>query len=373
MKNDKHLSQACVSMLDAGENGVTLVELLVGMVLAVVVTAAGFTALTGSNKATQINDQTAQTQQNARIAMELLARDIKVAGFGTTAAVGGCNTGIVPSDNNIAGADTGPDRISMVVPTTSAVNPLWTLAAEARGPFNSIQLQNGAIDAMTTAGLSANGAVSIGGAVSVSATANNQDLNLGSTFAAPMVFPVGTQIFLLDCITYQVIRAGDANVAVCGGNAPCLVRGVSATRDCNTLPNTCVAIAEGIEDLQLAYACDGCNATVNGGIADRVIDDQGAIDNTFDTNDFISNSAWATQPMVPDTIRLIRISVVARQTQNDQGFSEGKTAAISTRNAIIVEDHDPSNDAGFDMATYQLMRRRLLTRTVEARNVGLGL
>ena len=373
MKTKKHSRQAGIGSRCIGENGVTLVELLVGMVVGVVVMAAGFTALTGSNKATQINDQTAQTQQNARVAMEFLSRDIKIAGFGTTASVGGCNTGIVPNDNNIAGADTGPDRISMVVPTTSAVNPLWTLAVEARGPFNSIQLQAGAVNAMTTAGLSANGAVSIGGAISVTATANNNDLNLGSTFAAPMVFPAGTQIFLLDCITYQIIRTGDTNVAVCGGNAPCLVRGVSANRDCNTLPNTCVAIAEGIEDLQLAYACDGCNAAVNSGIADRVIDDQGAVNNTFEAADFISNNAWATVPMVPDTIRMIRISVVARQTQNEQGFSEGKTAAISTMNTMIVEDHDPSSDVGFNMATYQQMRRRLLTRTVEARNIGLGL
>ena len=349
-----------------------MVELLVGLSVGIIVGTAGFIALTGSNKATMVNDLTAQTQQNARIAMEFLSRDIKVAGFGTTGTVGGCTSGIMPVDQTTGGPDVGPDRISMVLPTTSAVNPLWTLAANATGPFTTVQLQNGAAAAMTTAGLGPNGVISIGGAISVSATANNNDLNLGSTFAAPISFPVGTQVFLLECITYQVIKAGETNVAACAGNAPCLVRGVSANRNCNTLPNTCVSIAEGIEDLQLAYGCDGCIATINGGIPNGIIDDQGALNNTFETTDFVSNSAWNTAPMVPDTIRLVRINVLARQALSDQGFSEGRAAA-STGAVMIVEDHDPSSDVGFDIAAYRQIRRRLITRTVETRNNGLGL
>jgi len=70
------------------QQGFTLVELMIGLAIATIIIAAGFTALTGSNKATQINDQTAQAQQNARIAMELLSHDIKMAGVGMTGAVG---------------------------------------------------------------------------------------------------------------------------------------------------------------------------------------------------------------------------------------------------------------------------------------------
>jgi type IV pilus assembly protein PilW len=147
------------------ERGITLIELIAGLTVGLTIVAAAFTALTGSNKATVVNDQTAQTQQNARIAMEFLSRDIKSAGFGTTGAVGACNAGIVPMDNNAGGADTGPDRISMIVPTTSALTPLWTLAAQATGPFNAIQLQASAVAAMTTAGLTTNSAISIGGVV----------------------------------------------------------------------------------------------------------------------------------------------------------------------------------------------------------------
>ncbi|MES4787360.1 MAG: hypothetical protein C4294_17905 [Nitrospiraceae bacterium] len=143
---------------------------MAGMAVAIVVVAAGFTALTGSNKATQINDQAAQTQQNARVAMDLLSRDLKMAGFGMTAPVGNCTIGgnaaaIVPADNNPAGADTGPDSVSLAVPTTSVVAPLWQLATQVTGGLaaTAIQLNAGAGAAMASAGLAIGGTISIGG------------------------------------------------------------------------------------------------------------------------------------------------------------------------------------------------------------------
>ena len=69
------------------ERGFTLVEMMAAVVITLVV-AAGFTILTTTTRATQANDQAVATQQNARAAMELLARDIKVAGFGFVGPIG---------------------------------------------------------------------------------------------------------------------------------------------------------------------------------------------------------------------------------------------------------------------------------------------
>ena len=135
--------------------------------------------------------------------------------------------------------------------------------------------------------------------------------------------------------------------------------------------NVCVAIAEGIEDLQLSYACDGCNAAVNSGVADRVVDDQGAIDNVFGAGDFASNNNWVLTPMTPDAIRLVLVSIVARETRIGQGFGEGNSVMTNTSGPMIVQDHDPSADPGYDASTYQQFRRRLVTRTIEVRNIGL--
>ena len=70
------------------ERGVTLVEVMAAMVISLIIMSAAFTALISSQKAARVNELIAHTQQNSRIAIELIARDIKMAGFGMTGAVG---------------------------------------------------------------------------------------------------------------------------------------------------------------------------------------------------------------------------------------------------------------------------------------------
>ena len=151
---------------------------------------------------------------------------------------------------------------------------------------------------------------------------------------------------------------------LCGGAAgPCLTR----TVDSGTAPTVTTSLVDGVEDLQIAYGCDGCNAAINGGVADGVIDDWNA-NNTFDVADFQTNRVWAVGTFDPATIRLVQINIVARQTAIDQGTGEGiQSGALST--PLQVSDHLPSNDAGYAAATYQSFRRRFLTRTVDTRNM----
>ena len=374
MKSDRRSGMGIdMAMRWREERGFTIIELMAALIVALVIVGAGFTALTTSDKASRVNDLVAETQQNVRIGMELLSRDVKTAGYGMTAAVGTCANAINPQDNNTGGADTGPDAVALVVPLTSIVAPVWTLSAQVVGgpATNTITLNavpSSAVDDMTTAGLAVNSTVSLAGAASgtVAAVAGNV-ITLVNPIPAPAVFPVNTQVYLLQCITYAIGTA----IPPCTGTATCLLRGV---RDAVTFPNVnndpaMVAIADGIEDLQLTYACDGCVAAVNGGVADGLPDDQNG-SNTFDTADFISNNTWATPPLVPATIRLVQISIVARQLRNDQGAGEGRGTAVNAA-PVVVGDHNPTNDAGFNMATYQQVRRRILIRTVDARNLGL--
>jgi type IV pilus assembly protein PilW len=361
------------------ERGVTLVELMAGIVVTLVVVAAGFTALNTTNKAARANDQTVDTQQNVRVAMEVIARDIKLAGFGMTGQVGACALAgapqaIVPADNSPGGADAGPDSISLVVPTTSEIAPLWTLANTVGPGFNQITLQAGAVANMVAAGLNpaqpTTAQISINGTVTATvATISGDTLTLSTAIAPPATFLAGTPVYLLQCVTYQVIRPPDNN-AVCGGNAPCLVRGITAALNCNVAASPCAPITDGIEDIQFAYACDGCNASVNGGVADGVVDDQNA-SGTFDQADFITNSSWTLAPLTPDKIRLVQVNVVARQTVADQGLGEGRTAMTATAAPLVISDHNHAADATYDPATYPQFRRRVLTRTVQTRNVGL--
>jgi type IV pilus assembly protein PilW len=376
------------------EAGFTLLELMIAALLSAIIIAAGFATLTSGYKATRISNLVADTQQNARAAMDLIAVDLKAAGFGMIGQVGACAIGgnaapIVPSDNNPAGADTGPDRLSMVVPITNTLAaPFWQLTAPSVGPgIASLALPAGAVTAMQAvpSGLAAGSIISIGGATTatIGAIGGGGVLNLLPPIPAPAVAGTGTQVYLLQCITYQVIPPPDAN-GLCLGSAPCLVRGVApgGALNCNVAGSGCFPIINGIEDLQLAYACDGCNLLVNNGIPDRIIDDQNA-SNTFDQADFATNNTWAAAPMTPDKISLVQITLVAREApQNagqDQGFGEGNGPAISTNAPLVVSDHNHANGifvagdlpaASPAMIAYQQLRRRVLTRTVALRNVG---
>jgi type IV pilus assembly protein PilW len=378
--------------------GLTLIEMMMAILISTVVVAAGFAILTSTSKAVRANNQTVDLQQNIRMAMILIEHDIKDAGFGMTGQVGNCAAGgiasaIVPQDNKPAGADTGPDAISLVVPTTSAGSPAnpgppaipaipaWTLAAPAATPpgqagITQISLQAGAVAAMVTAGLAVNSPISLNGATTATVAgfnAGGNTITLANPIRAPATFPAGTQIHLLQCITYQVIGYPlPDNNGVCLGSAPCLVRGVAgAGLNCNVAASPCLPVVDGILDLQLSYACDGCSVAVNGGVADKIIDD---LDGSggFSQGDFWTNTLWTTAPLSPNTIRLVQVNIVAKQTAADIGFGDGgNTPASLTSGPIVVSDHNPANDAGYNAVTYSQVRHRVLTRTVETRNMGL--
>ena len=361
------------------ERGFTLIELMISIVISSVIVAAGYTVLTTTHKATISNERAVGTQQNVRVAMELIARDIKQAGFGMpvpntpvggiagNCAPGGTAAAIRPVDNNSAASvppnDTGADSISLVVPRT---NPGWTLTnaapAGGAGVFNTITLSVTAVTEMQNEGMqNASGAyVSLGGVVTVPVTlSGGAVITLGNPTIAPPIFPVGTQVYLLQCVTYQV-ATGAAN---CGSAGPCLTR----TVDSGLAAPVTTPLVDGVEDLQFAYACDGCNIAINAGVPNGVIDDFNA-NNTFDVADFQTNRVWAAGTFDPATIRLVQINIVARQTAIDQGTGEGiQSGSLST--PLQVSDHVPSNDIGYVPATYQSFRRRFLTRTVDTRNM----
>lgn len=126
--------------------GFTLVELLVAAVIGVTIVGAGFAILTSSSLALRSNEQTVDMQQSVRMAMEMLSRDVKMAGFGAPGgAIGNCTSAIVPNDQNTTGADTGPDSVQLLVPTTrSSGANRWTLqTATGSNGITQIYLQQG--------------------------------------------------------------------------------------------------------------------------------------------------------------------------------------------------------------------------------------
>jgi len=61
--------------------GVTLIELVVGLIISGIVVAGVYRVFVAQSKAYTVQDQVVEVQQNIRSAMEILLRDLKMAGY----------------------------------------------------------------------------------------------------------------------------------------------------------------------------------------------------------------------------------------------------------------------------------------------------
>ncbi len=65
----------------SNKKGITLIELLVGMVICAIVIAAIYRVFIAQSRAYVVQDQVVEIQQNIRTAMEMMVRDVRMAGF----------------------------------------------------------------------------------------------------------------------------------------------------------------------------------------------------------------------------------------------------------------------------------------------------
>ncbi|MFN3681443.1 MAG: PilW family protein, partial [Nitrospira sp.] len=65
-----------------GQRGFTLTEVMVAAVMTTAILAAGFAAVTMTQKTTRMTSQVGHTQATVRNALDMIAADLKVAGFG---------------------------------------------------------------------------------------------------------------------------------------------------------------------------------------------------------------------------------------------------------------------------------------------------
>ena len=349
---------------DSSDRGFTLIELMISVAIFAVVAAAAFSVLSASQKTATMNDQTVQIQRNIRLAMDLIARDFRMAAFGNPAAgaLAGCAQHLNATDNAV-GADAGPDAISIM----TVDQPIGTLQAAVAG---------GA--AITVAGLPSDAAagqvISLDGAFSSTMNAVNVGtgaVTLGTSMGSA-AFPAGTAVLRLACVTYSV--TGSNGVAPGGATVfppYTLLRNTTAT------PNNAVPIVDGIEDLQLAYAID---ADSNGTIDDQV--GGGALPNVVDCLDYVPNGTACTQGTTllgagtvttlpssinatPTSVRQARVTVVGRAVPPQQANTVGNVwqdSDFKSGSAVQAEDHAIASTTG--------IRRRSLTRVVTLRNVG---
>src|SRR5438105_1505251 len=179
------------------EQGFTLVELMVAVAAFSIVSLAAFAVLDSGQRNALMNDQTVKVQQNVRLAMDLIARDIRMTGYGNPAA-----GSLLPCANhmnatdNAPGADGGPDSISIM----TLNQQIGVLSANA--------LPGAAFLTLNVAGLVAPvapGLVTMEGVFLTTGTPGAPGiLNLAATLPPTASFPIGTRVFDLACVTYSV-------------------------------------------------------------------------------------------------------------------------------------------------------------------------
>ena len=85
------------------KKGLTLIELLVGLVICAIVVAGIYRLFISQGKAYVVQDQVVEVQQNVRSAMEIMLRDLRMTGFDddTTPLVTNPEPPVLPGDSSV--------------------------------------------------------------------------------------------------------------------------------------------------------------------------------------------------------------------------------------------------------------------------------
>jgi type IV pilus assembly protein PilW len=330
------------------QNGFTLIELLVGVVLASIVGLAAFVIFWSSDKSYKLQEGVGESQQNVRVAMDRLARDIRMAGFGLpdppfSLTIGGQTLTAPIAFTNSAAA---PDTLTVlgIGVTSGTLNQGGNAACNGTSD-TAICLDTVANFFTGAAFLPDRRYITVGGPRFIELALAGHDqtnglLQLGAGNILDRDYVDGTTVYIIQAIQYSINTA----LAGCSVTNPCLT-----SNDLTGFRGAGVQVlADNIEDVQFAYGLDG--------------DRNGRIDDS-DGNGAYTSSDFSNAPLDLSSIIAIRANVVARTRNTDP------TGQIAFRNPCL---EDRSTDAACTGAANDGFRRRTLTKVINLRNPRQG-
>ena len=261
----------------------TLIELLIAMAISAILIVAIYRTFIGQQKTYTVQEQVVDMQQNARVAINRMMREIRMAGFGNvslvlpnfTAKDGPFNNIINPS-NNKNNAGQNDDQITII----GAFEQISTLAAMPAVGTNTIQLagkasefDNGYRKYICIGGLETHTIRPQGVFPPTNTITFLDNDNVVNNF------PVGTPVYKVKAMTYRLWWDKD------NPNMPVL------TREDNTDGGGTQVVAENIENLQFRYTLD--------------------------------DGSESDSPADALKIRLVRVTVNARTGMSDPEFKGG--------------------------------------------------
>jgi prepilin-type N-terminal cleavage/methylation domain-containing protein len=306
------------------EYGVTLIELMVVLVIAAILVGGVYTLFTTQQRSYSVQDQVTGVQQDARAALTLLARDIRMAGLligSEDFNVNGAQFAITPT-NGGAGST---DSITVAYAAdefTSGGNPVTvTTISGVEVTLSEDPSSNGFFDTGAKKFVAFEGDNTVYEIYSIDSGSNKLTLT-----SSPPVYlaNVGARVFRAKSIAYQVQNGELQRIENSGTPQPMIGDGTTTF----------------VEDLQFAYQVEG-------------VDDSwtfdGQVTGTTETND-AALPGTATNA----DIRMVRINIIVKTAIPDPE----ETSFFKPAN----EDNPQSNtDTG--------CRRRVYTTVVKARNL----
>lgn len=250
---------------ESGKNrGFTIVELVIAMAILSAVTAAIFSLYNTQHKVTHIEADVVDVQQNLRMALESITKDLRMAGFAVPGEANpvnaaGDNNGLSSSDTlvlNTSSASGSATRIdaNQTVSVTAGSPITFTVIANETGffaPGDAVRIINTgdksepAATAFTVSAVDASGpSISVTPQSSAGAVDFKRGFLLVRTGdSAPGTFP--------NTIQYCLGPAAGCAPAVTCSWGSCLMRVVNGNADAGSI------VASNITQMQLSYVLDG--------------------------------------------------------------------------------------------------------------------
>jgi prepilin-type N-terminal cleavage/methylation domain-containing protein len=301
-------------MIVKKDHGVTLIELMIVMVIAAFLVAGIYSLFITQHRSYTVQDQVAGIQQDARVALDIMARDIRMAGFLTEAGSSSGFGGISVNTHNFAvepvnGGTNNPDEITVVFAAEQATTVMNVVDKQ-------VTLDTGGVSHFIGTGKPYVAFEGENNVYQISGIAGDT-LTLTNAPPASLDDPgFGTHALLVKAITYNVQNNALTRDEHTGAGAQPL-----AGDGVNTV----------VEDLQIAYQVAGSNDWI------------------FDAD----TAVWPAGKTNAD-IRMVRINIIVRTVvpdpQETSFFKPG------------CEDRPQEN-------TFTGCRRRVYTTVVKARNL----
>lgn len=149
------MNRPMITTVHARQRGLTIVEIMVAMVLSLILTAGVVQVFLGSKNTYRVNDAMSRLQEEGRMALEYMSRDVRMAGFQGCSRYGPVTNTLNGTSNiayDFAVGIMGYDNVPASLPTAlSGLNPapnpgtdVVVVRRQTDNPVRIVQNNNGA-------------------------------------------------------------------------------------------------------------------------------------------------------------------------------------------------------------------------------------